>query len=67
MSHVNEKLSAMPATAVPAQPAKARTWGIRRFAGRLSALLSDGGMSDRFAAERARDEGLMRRVEGRER
>ena len=67
MSHVNEKLSAMPANAVPAQPAKARTWGMRRFAGRLSALLSDGGMSDRFAAERARDEGLVRRVEGRER
>jgi len=67
MSHVNEKLSAMPATTVPAQPAKARTWTTRRFAGRLSALLSDGGMSDRFAAERARDEGLVRRVEGRER
>ena len=45
----------------------ARTRPLRRFAGWLTSLLADDGMSDRFAAERRRDEGLVRRVEGRRR
>ena len=44
-------------TSVPDRP-------LRRFAGWISALLADDGMSGRFAAERRRDEGLVRRVEG---
>ena len=43
---------------VPARP-------LRRVAGWISALLADDGMSGRFAAERRRDEGLVRRVQGR--
>jgi hypothetical protein len=37
---------------------------MRRFAGWLSALVADDGMNGRFAAERTRDEALVRRVEG---
>jgi hypothetical protein len=44
--------------ATPARP-------LRRFAGWLSTLLADDGFSTRFAAERQRDEGLVRRVERR--
>lgn len=48
----------------PARTASAaRTGSLRRFAGWLSALLADDGMSARFAAERRRDEGLVHRVE----
>ena len=46
-------------------PARARP--LRRFAGWLSTLLADDGFSDRFAAERRRDDGLVHRVEGRRR
>jgi hypothetical protein len=36
---------------------------LRRFAGWLSALVADDGVGARFAAERERDQGLVRRVE----
>ena len=50
---------ALPARAARATPAHS----LRRFAGRLSALLADDGVSARFAAERGRDAGLVHRVE----
>lgn len=40
---------------------------LRRLARWCSAVLADDGFSDRFAAERRRDEGLVRRVEQRPR
>jgi hypothetical protein len=40
---------------------------LRRFATWFSELLADDGFSDRFAAERSRDEGLVRRVESQRR
>jgi hypothetical protein len=40
---------------------------LRRLGGWLSALLTDDGVNSRFAAERRRDEGLVRRVESRRR
>ncbi len=43
------------------------TRSLRRFAGWLSALLADDGVSARFAAERRRDDDLVRRVERRPR
>jgi hypothetical protein len=51
-----EVASARTASAIPA-----RSW--RRFAGWLSALLADDGFNARFATERQRDQGLVRRVE----
>jgi hypothetical protein len=51
---------ARTATRAPAHP-------LRRFAGWLSELLVDDGVSSRFAAERQHDEGLVRRVESRRR
>jgi hypothetical protein len=48
----------------PAQVARTSpVRSLRRFATWFSALLADDGFSDRFAAERSRDEGLVRRVE----
>jgi hypothetical protein len=46
-------------------PRAARPRRLRRLADRLSALLADDGMSERFAAERRRDDDLLRRVERR--
>jgi hypothetical protein len=40
---------------------------LRRFGGWLAALLADDGVGSRFAAERHRDQGLVRRVESRNR
>jgi hypothetical protein len=40
---------------------------LRRLAGWLLALMADGVMSERFVAERRRDEDLIRRVESRRR
>jgi hypothetical protein len=48
------------ASAVPAHR-------LRRLAGRLSALLADGGVGARFSAERGHDERLVHRVESRRR
>ena len=48
--------SARATITTPARP-------LRRFARWLSALLADDGFSERFAAARQRDEGLMHRVE----
>jgi hypothetical protein len=57
---VHEVASAGTAKAIPAG-----SW--RRFAGWFSTLLADDGINARFAAERQRDEGLVRRVEHRHR
>jgi hypothetical protein len=43
----------------------APTRSLRLFARWFCALLADDGVSARFAAERQRDEGLVRRVERR--
>jgi hypothetical protein len=56
------------AQALPARAARATAaHSLRRFAGRVSALLADDGVSARFAAERGRDAGLLHRVERRRR
>jgi hypothetical protein len=65
MAHVDEKLSTIAAAATRAHAATPeRAHPLRRLAGWLSFLRDDGGMGDRFAAERGRDEGLVSRVEG---
>jgi hypothetical protein len=53
------------ATRLPVAAGMSPTRSLRRFATWLSALLADDGFGDRFAAERRRDEGLVRRVERR--
>jgi hypothetical protein len=68
MAHVEDKLTAATGTAVHGRDASTTTARpLRRFAGWLSTLLADDGMSARFSNERQRDEGLVRRVEGRRR
>jgi hypothetical protein len=66
--HTRGRVSTMTGTAArmpAASPAPARR--LARLAGWLSAQLADPGVSARFAAERQRDEGLVRRVERRRR
>jgi hypothetical protein len=53
-----------PVSPAPPRGDERPRW-IRRVAIRLSALLADDGMSARFAAERQRDDDLVRRVERR--
>ena len=48
-------------------PNKVRKWRLRRLGDWLSAVVADDGMRERFAAERQRDEELVRRVERRRR
>ena len=56
-----------PARAATRAGTKAPAGSLRRFAGWLSAVFADDGMSARFAAERQHDAGLVRRVESRRR
>jgi hypothetical protein len=66
MSHPSTAEAVVPVAVEPARAASAtRGHTLRRFATWLSALLADDGMSARFASERRRDEGLIRRVERR--
>ena len=67
MSRPIAQAQAAPTRAPSAFRSRPLAHSLRRFAGRLAALLADDGMSDRFAAERRRDEGLLRRVEGPQR
>ena len=57
------RVEVAPVRVAPTAPARR----LRRFAGWLSALLADDGVDARFAAERRRDDGLVRRVESRPR
>ena len=68
MAHVDDRLTVVTGTTVRERDAStAPAHPLRRFAGWLSTLLADDGMSARFSTERQRDEGLVRRVEGRRR
>ena len=73
MSRPSTVVGAPPTGALRVEVASARAAGaipahsLRRFAGWLSALLADDGLNARFASERGRDEGLVRRVERRHR
>ena len=57
-------VAAVQIEAVPARTTRTtRTHSLRRFGGWLASAMADDGFGDRFAAERRRDEDLVRRVE----
>jgi hypothetical protein len=57
----------MRATQRACAPSTVRARRLRRCTRWLSALVADDGMSERFVAERRRDDDLIRRVERRRR
>jgi hypothetical protein len=63
MSRPITHAQAAPTRAPSAARTRSFAHSLRQFAGWLPALLADDGMSDRFAAERRHDDGLLRRVE----
>ena len=68
MAHAEDNLTTIAAPAVPARAAVANpARRLRRFRRWMRALVADDGTSARFATERQRDEGLVRRVESRRR
>lgn len=68
MSRPSQAVRAVRLEAPRAQSARiAPAHSLRRVGRWVTTLFADGGTSARFSAERGRDEGLLRRVEGRRR